>query len=864
MRKKVYFSIFSMIFTLLILTNTLCIAETTSEPDEGQSYAPKNALFHLDFELDNPVYYNYSSGNSFSSRDDIPKNAVHTVTAYKNMLQQRMTGDSGRFLGIYDEDTDEGFSANSGKKAGKFAINGYRGGIAVNPPENYTGGKLYLFRMYIKSSEDNTKTDVVSFRPCFDNPNKFEMDTNKLYVYNTDDNKFYDQSTSTHNFFEASPSGLKYKINKDNTEWGKIERVFYLEEDGKEWLGIGNDNWNNVTPIIVYVDDISVSPYFCGITGSDSITVTHGEAKTEAFGIETNSDIEVAKTLEWSVEGENPYVEIDNNGVLKIEPYANVSSVTIAVNIKAGDSKGETLKKTISVDYTGTPVPYATNPEIKGTLAVGETLEATYNFLKFEGIGEDDSEIEWLISDSYDSGYEKALSGKNFEIKSEHKNKWIKASITPKDKDGHINSAKIETEPVSLPSAPIAKNVEITGSSRIGEELSGKYDYYDFNDNGINENEKENGSVFAWYRYDSLKSEPVKISDEQKYTLTSDDVCKYLRFGVIPKNNGESGDKAEEVLSEFFTCPVPPVVTDVKIKGTVKAGGTLTGEYKYNSAVDISEANSIYEWTVDGKLYSDKISITVTEAMNGKKLKFTVTPVAALEPYKGEPVSAEISVSFKSQSYKSNGSTKSGTVTPSKPIETENNNENKNEENNSAFEFTDINGHWAEASIKRMAESKIINGYSDKTFKPNSYVKRSEAVTIAVNGFEISQKESKSKFFDIKEDDWFYSAVMAAASNNVINGFEGNFLPENNITRQEFAVIIMNIINLYPQINIPKEEKELFSDDAQISDWAKEAVYKVYSMNIMQGDNNCFRPEDFLTRAEATVTIERLKNILEK
>lgn len=352
--------------------------------------------------------------------------------------------------------------------------------------------------------------------------------------------------------------------------------------------------------------------------------------------------------------------------------------------------------------------------------------------------------------------------------------------------------------------------------------------------------------------------------------MTSDDACKYLRFGVIPKNNGELGDTATEVLSEFFTCPVPPVATDVKIKGTVKAGGTLTGEYKYNSAVDISEANSIYEWTVDGKSYSDKISITVTEAMNGKKLKFTVTPVAALEPYKGEPVSAEISVSFKSQSYKSNSSTKSGIVTPSKPIETENNNENKtetenkSEENNGAFEFTDINGHWAEASIKRMAEDKIINGYSDKTFKPDSFVKRSEAVTIAVNAFEIPKKESERKFSDIKEDDWFYSAVMTAASNNVINGFEGKFLPENNITRQEFAVIIMNIINLYPQINFQKEKKELFSDDAQISDWAKEAVYKVYSMNIMQGDNNCFRPEDFLTRAEATVTIERLKNILEK
>ena len=167
-----------------------------------------------------------------------------------------------------------------------------------------------------------------------------------------------------------------------------------------------------------------------------------------------------------------------------------------------------------------------------------------------------------------------------------------------------------------------------------------------------------------------------------------------------------------------------------------------------------------------------------------------------------------------------------------------------------------------ESCVKNMIDKNIINGYEDNTFRPNEAIKRSETVKIIITAFSLESKENTVEFSDLDKAEWFYPSVMTAASNGIINGFDGKFYPQNNITRQEFAVIITNLLNLYADAEIPAEEKAEFSDDAEIADWAKAAVYKIYSMGIMQGYENRYSPNAPLTRAEATVTIERIYNIL--
>lgn len=44
--------------------------------------------------------------------------------------------------------------------------------------------------------------------------------------------------------------------------------------------------------------------------------------------------------------------------------------------------------------------------------------------------------------------------------------------------------------------------------------------------------------------------------------------------------------------------------------------------------------------------------------------------------------------------------------------------------------FSDIEGHWAQAAIERLAAQGVVGGYPDGTFRPDNPLTRAEAVTI--------------------------------------------------------------------------------------------------------------------------------------
>ena len=73
------------------------------------------------------------------------------------------------------------------------------------------------------------------------------------------------------------------------------------------------------------------------------------------------------------------------------------------------------------------------------------------------------------------------------------------------------------------------------------------------------------------------------------------------------------------------------------------------------------------------------------------------------------------------------------------------------------------------------------------------------------------------------------------------------------------------IVRILDGKNIPATQTtETFEDDNNISDYAKDAVYKVRDAGIINGyNNNQFSPATSLTRAEAATVIIKLLNILQ-
>ncbi|MEK0316744.1 immunoglobulin-like domain-containing protein, partial [Cohnella sp. 56] len=108
----------------------------------------------------------------------------------------------------------------------------------------------------------------------------------------------------------------------------------------------------------------------------------------------------------------------------------------------------------------------------------------------------------------------------------------------------------------------------------------------------------------------------------------------------------------------------------------------------------------------------------------------------------------------------------------------------------------DIKGHWAEKTVQTLTNLGAITGYADGTIRPNSDITRAEFVTIISRIFTISASRTPVALNDIS-DHWAKPAIEALAGAGVIQGYgNGSFKPNNTITREEMVAIMSRLIDM--------------------------------------------------------------------
>ncbi len=123
-------------------------------------------------------------------------------------------------------------------------------------------------------------------------------------------------------------------------------------------------------------------------------------------------------------------------------------------------------------------------------------------------------------------------------------------------------------------------------------------------------------------------------------------------------------------------------------------------------------------------------------------------------------------------------------------------------------------------------------------------------------GFEIDIND-KNPFIDTND-----KYVIKAYNLGIVSGkFKNKFEPNINITREESAVILANIIKNMEYDTISKYIK--YKDEHLISDWSKKAIQIVSNTgNIMSGDTKGnFNPKNNYKIVEAISSIIRLYNL---
>ncbi|WP_049790019.1 Ig-like domain-containing protein [Paenibacillus sp. JDR-2] len=107
------------------------------------------------------------------------------------------------------------------------------------------------------------------------------------------------------------------------------------------------------------------------------------------------------------------------------------------------------------------------------------------------------------------------------------------------------------------------------------------------------------------------------------------------------------------------------------------------------------------------------------------------------------------------------------------------------------LEFLDVANHWAKAAINDMGSRMVINGTGDGLFSPDRDITRAEFAAILVRGLGLKPENRSSAFSDVNASDWFSSAINTAYVYQLINGFEdGTFRPNDRITREEAMTML--------------------------------------------------------------------------
>lgn len=170
--------------------------------------------------------------------------------------------------------------------------------------------------------------------------------------------------------------------------------------------------------------------------------------------------------------------------------------------------------------------------------------------------------------------------------------------------------------------------------------------------------------------------------------------------------------------------------------------------------------------------------------------------------------------------------------------------------------FTDLGDkQWYHDSIDYAVENGLLEGTSPTTMEPNATLIRAQLAQILYNIEDKPAVTGEMVFEDVPASEWFYSPVLWANQNEIINGTSATtFEPLEDISRQDLALM------LYRYAGEPKVTGDLdgFTDAEQVGDWAEEAMAWAVAEGIVQGDTpTTLNPTGTATRAEAAAMLQR-------
>lgn len=170
--------------------------------------------------------------------------------------------------------------------------------------------------------------------------------------------------------------------------------------------------------------------------------------------------------------------------------------------------------------------------------------------------------------------------------------------------------------------------------------------------------------------------------------------------------------------------------------------------------------------------------------------------------------------------------------------------------------FTDVlQSHWAYEIINELTNEGVIDGMGDGTFAPEGLVTREQFMKLLVCALNCGiDSVQTQELADVNQDNWSAPYIFAGVQRGIYNvDISGDmFYPAGELKRGISAEWIVD------GLGVDAEAENIFSDIPSIGSQS-EAVAIATKLGIVSGyEDNTFRAENTITRAEAAALIKRI------
>ena len=163
---------------------------------------------------------------------------------------------------------------------------------------------------------------------------------------------------------------------------------------------------------------------------------------------------------------------------------------------------------------------------------------------------------------------------------------------------------------------------------------------------------------------------------------------------------------------------------------------------------------------------------------------------------------------------------------------------------------------WFYDSVCYAYARGLMQGTDNKIFSPQEITSRATIVTILWRMENEPVITSNNYFSDVADDMWYKDAVTWAAENGIVEGYEGNFDPENAITREQLASVLYRYAKHKNYETKARRDFSGFIDKPFV--WDIESMEWALASGLIKGDDyGALNPAGSATRSQAATILQR-------